>query len=106
MKNMQQIRSEFLTNRDETGKYLIVSERTGRTYFVEPVGFVRTNFGDVNPATKQIEGSYGQKYTGSVGAPESQITKENGFAKIYELGAGCSPQSEVEKIDSQYPDKK
>ncbi len=105
MKQSEEFRKLFLTNTDDTGRFTVTSFRTGRTYFVEPIGYTRTAFGDVNPATKKVEGSYGEKYRGSIEASESLIVKENGFDEIYETGVGCSPYSKIWEIDAQYPDK-
>lgn len=93
----------FLFNRDETGRFIVKSERTGKTYFVEPIdGDERTVWGDYNPATKTFEtGNYG-KYKGSVRPSESMITKENGFEKIHSLGPGESPLDYIERIDEEY----
>lgn len=51
------------------------------------------DWGDINPATKKVEGDYGQKYTGCVSEKESLITPENGFKLIETLEAGMSPLS-------------
>lgn len=93
----------FLLNRDETGRFIVKSERTGKTYFVEPIdGDERTVWGDYNPATKTFEtGNYG-KYKGSVKPSESMITKENGFEKIHTLEAGESPLDYINRIDEEY----
>lgn len=93
----------FLLNRDETGRFIVKSERTGKTYFVEPIdGDERTVWGDYNPATKAFEtGNYG-KYKGSIRPSESMITKENGFEKIHTLEVGESPLDYINRIDEEY----
>ena len=93
----------FLLNRDETGRFIVRSSKTGKTYFVEPIdGDERTVWGDYNPATKTFEtGNYG-KYKGSVRPSESMITEENGFEKIHSLGPGESPLDYIERIDDEY----
>ena len=58
--------------------------------------------GDINPATKKVEGDYGQKYTGCVSEKESLITPENGFKLIETLEAGMSPLSVVYQRDLEY----
>lgn len=79
----QDILKRFLTNTDETGRFLMKSRLTGITYFVEPIYNGKTpTWGDLNPATGQIEGNYGSKYTGAVTKKESLITEENGFQNI------------------------
>jgi hypothetical protein len=93
----------FLFNRDETGRFIVRSSKTGKTYFVEPIdGDERTVWGDYNPATKTFEtGNYG-KYKGSVRPSESMITEENGFEKIHSLGPGESPLDYINRIDEEY----
>ena len=93
----------FLLNRDETGRFIVRSSKTGKTYFVEPIdGDERTVWCDYNPATKTFEtGNYG-KYKGSVRPSESMITEENGFEKIHSLGPGESPLDYIERIDDEY----
>ena len=97
----------FLTERDKTGRFIVKSLRTGRTYYVEPISSnVRTDWGDLDPVTKKMTGDYGNKYKGSIKLEESMITKENGFTKIHMLEAGESPLSYIEKIDNEYLNNK
>ena len=56
-------------------------------------------------ATKQVEGSYGTKYRGSIDEKESLITQENGFTNIIVLEPGTSPHAVIEQIDAKYPTK-
>ena len=50
-------------NRDETGRFIVKSIKTGKSYFVEAIdGEERTSWGDVDPVTKKMTGSYGDKY--------------------------------------------
>ena len=96
----------FLTNRDETGRFIVKSMKTGKSYFVEVIdGDERTNWGDVDPATKKMIGSYGDKYKGSIRKEESMITKENGFDKIHTLGVGEAPLDYINRIDDEYFEK-
>lgn len=83
----------------ETGRYYVISERTGVRYTVEPIGNDRTATGDF-----MVKKGWG-KYTGAIDESESIITKENGYDKIYYTGIGCSPTSLIEKLDAEYPDK-
>ncbi len=93
----------FLLNRDETGRFIVKSQKTGKTYFVEPIdGDERTVWGDYNPATKDFETSNYGKYKGSVKPSESMITEENGFEKIHTLGVGESPLDYIDRIDEEY----
>lgn len=99
-------KKRFLFNRDETGRFIVKSIKTGKSYFVEVIdGDERTNWGDVDPATKKMTGSYGDKYKGSIRKEESMITKENGFDKIHTLGVGESPLDYINRIDDEYFEK-
>ena len=99
-------REKFLTNTDDTGRFIVTSIRTGKTYFVECLdNNIRNVWGDMNPATKKMTGQYGKKYKGCIDPEESMITKENGFTKIHELDVGVSPHHAIEVIDAKYPDK-
>lgn len=99
------LNKKFLTNTDETGRFIVKSARTGKTYFVEPIlGKNTPRWGDVDPATKKMSGSYGKKYTGAVEKEDSLITEENGFTKIELLNPGVSPLSIIEARDALYPD--
>ena len=102
----KELRQKFLFNTDETGRFIVYSKRTGVQYFVEPIGNGHTCWGDLDPATKQLTGSYGQKYRGSIKPEESLITKENGFKEIRTLDKGTSPLLYIDWKDAQYPDKK
>lgn len=94
---------KFLTDRDETGRFIVKSFKTGKTYFVEPIdGDEKIVWGDYNPSTKKFEtGNYG-KYKGSIKPNESMIIEENGFDKIHEIGPGVSPLDYIDKIDEEY----
>ena len=99
-------KKKFLFNRDETGRFIVKSIKTGKSYFVEAIdGKERTSWGDVDPATKKMTGSYGDKYKGSIRKDESMITKENGFDKIHTLGVGESPLDYINRIDDEYFEK-
>ena len=100
-------KKRFLTNRDDTGRFIVKSLKTGRTYYIETIDDgVNTKWGDYNPATKKFETDlYGEKYKGSVRPEESMITKENGFDKIHVLGVGESPLDYINRIDDEYYEK-
>lgn len=102
----KELRQKFLFNTDDTGRFIVRSHRTGVTYFVEPIGSPHIQWGDMDPATKQLTGSYGQKYRGSIDKEESLITQENGFKEIRTLDKGVSPLLYIDWKDAQYPDKK
>ncbi|MEZ0004791.1 hypothetical protein ABH942_000134 [Flavobacterium sp. 28YEA47A] len=95
------ILKRFLTNTDETGRFLMKSRLTGIIYFVEPIYNGKTpEWGDLDPATKKLTGNYGSKYTGAVTKKESLITEENGFVNIgYFKG---SPFGAIEQRDREH----
>ena len=96
----------FLMNRDETGRFIVKSMKTGKTYYVEALDSdERTGWGDLDPVTKKMTGSYGDKYKGSIRKEESMITKENGFDKIHTLDVGESPLDYINRIDDEYFEK-
>lgn len=97
------ILQKFFTKTEDTGRFIVVSKRTGRKYFVEPMGNPHVKWGDVDPATKETTGSYGQKYRGSIDEKDSLITKENGFKNIIVLDKGTSPLAYIDMIDDTYP---
>lgn len=100
---MNDITKRFLTNTDETGRFIVKSLVTGRTYYVEPIGNGRpADWGDINPATKEVEGNYGSKYTGCISEKDSLITEKNGFKIIETLEAGVSPLSVIYQRDAEY----
>lgn len=101
-------RKRFFENRDETGRFLVTSFRTGKTYFIEPIGADRpADWGSYNPSTGDIENKKGfDKFRGSIDEKDSIITKENGFSNILYTGVGASPFSVIDELDAKYPDKK
>lgn len=108
MKN--EVRKEFLTNTDHTGRFLVVSQRTGKTYAVEPIGDPHIEWGSVDPSDSGHTGKLMHKkgdgkYRGSIDEGDSLITEENGFINIRVLDPGTSPFAGIEELDSKYPDK-
>ena len=56
---MTDLDKRFLTNTDETGRFIVKSLVTGKKYYVEPIGNGHpADWGDINPATKKVEGDY------------------------------------------------
>ena len=100
---------KFLTNTDETGRFIVKSARTGKTYAVEPIGNVHTNWGSIDPAAgstgKLMHKKGDGKYRGSIDEADSLITEKNGFINITTLGTGFSPLAYIDHIDSKYPDR-
>ena len=85
-------------NTTEDGKFYVKDEETGRTFLVEPLGYDKTGWGDIDPATKKVEGNYGQKHIGSVKEKDSVVTTENGFSNIIDVPAGESPFTVIERL--------
>lgn len=102
----RELRSQFLTNTDDTGRFIVYSKRTGRSYYVEPiVGKHTPEWGSVDPATGNLMHKKGDgKYKGGIKATESLISEENGFDKVHMLDIGTSPHNAIDVIDAQYPD--
>jgi hypothetical protein len=99
-------RKRFLVNSEHTGRFVVTSQRTGKTYYIEPIESDRPrSWGDVNPATNEVEGSYGKKYRGGIKAADSLITEDNGCYNIQQSGPGVSPFAMIDAADSKYPDK-
>lgn len=99
----KEFRKRFLTDTDSSGRFIVKSIKTGRTYYVEPIDDGnRSEWGDLNPATKKIEGDYGSRYKGSVKRSESLISTENGFDKVTELKPGESPTDYISRIDEEF----
>jgi hypothetical protein len=104
------LRKRFLTNTDETGRFIVTSQRTGKSYFVEPIDAQSktdwTGWGSVDPATGKLMNKPGfRKYHGAVKPEDSLVTEENGFSKVHDLEPGMSPHAYIEYLDAQYPDK-
>ena len=96
-------KSRFLKDSDHTGRFIVKSKVTGKRYFVEVIGNAHpSDWGDLDPSTKKMSGSYGERYEGCVAEKESLITEENGFEKITTLPKGVSPLDEIERRDREY----
>jgi hypothetical protein len=95
--------NRFLKDSDKTGRFIVKSKVTGKKYFVEVIGNTHSaDWGDLDPATKKMTGSYGERYEGCVSEKDSLITEENGFEKITTLPMGVSPFDEIERRDKEY----
>lgn len=100
------VMDKFLTNTDETGRFIVYSKRTGKTYAVEPIWAKTANWGSIDPASGKLMNKKGfKKHTGAVTEQESLIKEENGFVNIKTLEKGVSPLEAIRKIDSEYPTK-
>ena len=96
---MNDVKRNFLKDRDHTGKEIIFYPETGKKYYIEYIGG-RNNWGDLNPATGKVEGSYGKKNRGAIKEEDSMITKENGFNEIV-TGKG-SPYATIEAMHEKW----
>ncbi len=90
-------------------KYTTVhSHILNKTFYIEvledhPDNLDRVQWGDINPATRQLEtGDYGKKNPAGINMNESVITKENGFKNIVELKPGTSPMGYIELLEKEY----
>ena len=101
---MKQIsHKDFLINSEDTGRFLVTSKRTGRTYFIEPQGDPHVEWGSVDQSTGKMNVKKGwKKNKGSTEKENTLITTENGFENIITLKPGMSPLQYIENIDSQY----
>jgi len=84
----------------DTGRHYVTVK--GRTFCIEPIdntkGKGRKGWGDYNPATGKVEGSFGNKSVGAIHESESIITEKNGFKNIITLEPGTSPMGYIESI--------
>lgn len=99
---------KFLTHTDESGRFIVCSKRTGRKYFVEPIGDPHREWGSIDPSDSGQRGKLMHKkgdgkYRGSIDEKDSMITVENGFTKITMLEPGTSPLAYIDNIDAEYP---
>ncbi len=102
----QDVRQKFFTNTDDTGRFVVTSARTGKTYAVEPMGNVKTNWGSIDPASGKLMNKKGHdKYRGAIDPEDSLITEENGFKNIKVYDPGTSPFAVIEMLDAKYPDR-
>lgn len=101
-----EFRKRFFEKTEDTGRHMIYSYRTGKTYAIEPMGDPHIKWGDLNPATGKVEGKYGKKHRGSIDEKDSLITEDNGFKNIKIFKPGQSPYAHIDALDAQYPDKK
>ena len=94
----------------ETGRHTVYSKILDRTFVIEPIADhkdnIRSEWGDINPATKKLEGDYGDKHNGAVKESESIITKENGFNEITYLKVGESPYGYIERLEKEFLNNK
>ena len=78
-------------------RYMVVMN-SGRRFMVEEFGHSRTDWGNYNPATKQIE-KVTSKSNEVIDESNTEITKENGFKNICILEPGTSPMAYLDTLD-------
>lgn len=92
---MNDITQRFLTETEHTGRFIVTSFRTGKKYYIEPIEGAHTpKWGDVNPATGKVEGSYGKKYRGGTNAYIANHERSSGTytaGDLYKHALGLSP---------------
>lgn len=77
---------KFLTERDKTGRFIVKSLKTGRTYYIEPIDSNnRSDWGDLDPVTKKMTGNYGTKYKGSIKLKNHLLLKRMDLLKSITL---------------------
>jgi len=100
VKNLDQ---KFLVNTEDTGRFIVISKRTGRKYFVEAIGDPHIQWGSVDAASGKLNTKKGWKrFRGSIDKEDSLITKDS-FDKIHSLTPGESPLVYIDKLDAKYP---
>lgn len=98
------LRNKFTTRTEDSGRFIVKSKRTGKEYFVEPIGDPHVEWGSVDVTSGKMNVKKGwKKNKGSIEHDESLITKENGFEKIHSLKPGESPLAYIDRLDEKYP---
>lgn len=105
---IQEVIKNFMTETDDTGRFIVYSYRTGVRYFVEPIDNRErtdwTNWGSIDPSTGTLVNKPGfRKYHGAINEKDSLITEENGFTQIKMCEPGLSPHAWIEWKDAKYP---
>lgn len=94
--------SKFLENSEHTGRF-IIRLPNGKTYCIEPIDNSEhhSTFGDINPATKKVEGNYGEKFKGSIKELDSLIRQSDSFSFITTLPPGVSPIDYITNLNKE-----
>lgn len=104
---MKNFLEKFKTKTEDSGRFIVTSRRTGKEYFVEPIGDPHMTWGSIDPASGKMMVKKGWKRNkGSIEHDESLINKENGFEKIHNLKPGDSPLAYIDMLDEKYPTKR
>jgi len=73
--------------------------KSGRKFMVEEWGSGHTQWGNINPATKQLE-KVSVKESEEINEHNTKIRKENNFKNICFLSPGTSALGYIEALDS------
>lgn len=82
----------------ETGRYWVVM-KSGRKFLVEEWGNNHVQWGNINPATKQLE-KVKTKSVELINENNTLIKKENGFKNICFLAPGTSALGYIDLLDA------
>lgn len=74
--------------------------KSGRKFCVEPIGDVKTDWGNVTFGEKKGLERVSSKETNTITEDNSIITKENGYKNICYLSPGTSPFGYIECLDN------
>lgn len=99
---LETLEKRFLVNTENTGRFIVISKRTGRKYYVEAIGDPHIQWGSVDVSTGNMNTKKGWKrFRGSIDKEDSLINNEN-FNKVHNLKAGQSPLFYIDELDSKY----
>jgi hypothetical protein len=84
---------------NKSNRRYVVFMKSGRKFMVEEYGDPFVKWGNINPATKQLE-KVSSKMSEVIDDSNTQITAENGFRNIVMLNPGTSPLGYIEALDS------
>lgn len=77
-----------------------VITKSGRKFCVEPIGDVRTNWGNITFGKEKGLEKVTSKETNTITEENSIIKKENNFKNIATLAPGTSPFGYIELLDN------
>lgn len=77
-----------------------VITKSGRKFCVEPIGDVRTDWGNVTFGERKGMEKVSSKETNTINEENSVIKKENGFKNICTLAPGTSPFGYIDILDN------
>jgi len=99
---MKNLEKRFLVNTENTGRFIVISIRTGRKYFVEAIGDPHIQWGSVDVSTGNMNTKKGWKrFRGSIDEEDSMINDKD-FKEVHQLSAGTSPLKYIDTLDEKY----